>query len=100
MYPEDHVLNQYQISADMNRIPIPVNDDGLEQGVLMLYPEEGLEQTGILPQSGGVVGTVRAIFRAFGFIKPREQIILEEVPSKGVARSKRSGGLWEEKRKP
>jgi hypothetical protein len=99
IHPEDNVLNQYQISADANRIPVPVNDDGLEQGILMLYPEEFSEQQGMLPQSGGVVGTVRAIFRSFGFFKPKEVVIQEEPVSKAVAKSKHGGGLYQEKRK-
>jgi hypothetical protein len=96
--PEEHVLTSYQLSSDMNRIPIPLDDQGLEQGILMLYPEEMTEQQGMLPQSGGVVGTVKAIFRAFGFTKPKEEIIAEEPISKAVAKSKRGGGLYEPKR--
>src|ERR1035437_5509859 len=52
-HPEDFVLNQYKLSEDMNRIPVPVNDDGLEQGILMLYPEEFAEQGQQLLPSGG-----------------------------------------------
>lgn len=82
----------------MNRIPVPINDDGLEQGILMLYPEEMSEQQGMLPQSGGVVGTVRAIFRAFGFFKSKEVVIQEEPASKSVARGKRGLGLYAPKK--
>ena len=97
--PEEHVLNQYELSSDMNRIPVPIDDEGYADGILMLYPEEQLEQGGRLPPSGGVVGTVKAIFRAFGFTKPKEVIIKEEPISKAVARSKKGGGLYEPKRK-
>jgi hypothetical protein len=82
----------------MNRIPVPINDDGFERGILMLYPEEFSEQQGMLPQSGGVVGTVRAIFRSFGFFKPKEQVIQEETVSRSVAKSKHGGGLYEPKK--
>lgn len=64
----------------------------------MLYPEEMSEQQGMLPQSGGVVGTVRAIFRSFGFVKPKEVIIQEETASKSVAKGKRGGGLYQPKK--
>lgn len=93
--PEDHVLTQYVLSSDVNRLPMPLDDDGFEQGILMLYPEDKLEQTGVIPQSGGVVGTVKAIFRAFGFAKPQEQVEAERPPSKAVANSKvRRGSLY------
>ncbi len=98
-HPEDFVLNQYKLSEDMNRIPVPVNDDGLEQGILMLYPEEFAEQGQQLLPSGGVFGTVKAIFRAMGFIKPKEVEVQEETVSRAVAKSKHGQGLYEEKRK-
>ena len=82
----------------MNRIPVPI-DDSLENGVLMLYPEEFSEQQGMLPQTGGVVGTVRAIFRSFGFMKPKEEVIAEEPVSKSIAKGKHGGGLYEEKKR-
>ncbi len=91
--PEDFVLAQYQLSTDAMRIPIPLDiDDALTSGVLVLYPEARLEQDGVIPQSGGVVGTVRSIFKVLGLIKPVDS---EPVVSKEVAKVKRKRGLYE-----
>jgi hypothetical protein len=101
--PEDAVLPQYILSSDHNRIPVPIEagQDDLQAGVLMLYPEMALEETGQIPQSGGFVGTVRSMFRAFGFIKPKtkkqaDNEAIATTPSLAVARSKRHKGLFEE----
>lgn len=100
--PEDYVLPQYVLSSDHNRIPVPLNagEDDLQAGVLMLYPEMALEETGQVPQSGGFIGTVRTMFRAFGFNKPvskkqAEKEQMEVTPSLSVARSKRRKGVFE-----
>jgi len=91
--PEEHVLAQYQLSTDANHLPVPLDmDDAMSSGVLILYPEARLEQDGIVPQSGGVVGTVRSIFKVLGLIKPVEE---EPVISKEVAKVKRKRGLYE-----
>lgn len=92
--PEDYILHQYVLGTDANRLPVPLEDDELTAGVLMLYPEEQLEQTGILPASGGVFGTVKAIFRAFGFAKTKEEVKEEEPISTSIARKKRGKGLY------
>lgn len=91
--PEDYVLPQYQLSMDKDRIPIPLDiGDEMQSGVLMLYPEERLEQDGIVPQSGGVVGTVKSIFKVLGLYKPPDE---EPVKSKEVAIKKRKRGLYD-----
>lgn len=95
--PEDSVLNQYVLSSDVDRIPIPLEtSDELQSGVLLLYPEAQVEQEGILPQSGGIVGTVKSVFRAFGFGKPPEEKKIEVDPPQSLvtARSKRGSGLY------
>src|SRR5579864_2342338 len=67
--PEDYVLTQYAM-PDPTKPPVPIEmDDSLYGGVLMLYPESVQEQTGIIPLAGGVVGTVKSIFRTLGFGK-------------------------------
>lgn len=93
--PEDHVLPQYVLSSDPNRIPVPLDIDH-DGGILLLYPEEKYENEGRLPQSGGVVGTVKSIFRAFGFGKPPEEKEVEVNPPQSLvtARSKRGSGLY------
>ena len=91
--PEDHVLAQYQLSQDANRIPVPLDlDDAMSSGVLILYPEARLEQDGVIPQSGGVVGTVKSIFKVLGLIKPEDPV---PVKSKETAVQKRKRGLYE-----
>lgn len=96
--PEDHILPQYTLSSDSNRIPMPVpTEEEMMGGVLLLDPESQYEETGVLPQSGGVVGTVRAIFRAFGFAKLPKQVekeSIESTPSLQRARTKRNKGLF------
>jgi len=93
--PEDHVLPQYTISSDQNRLPVP-RDVEIEAGMLLLYPEEAEANLDPMRQSGGVVGTVKTLFRAFGFGKPQDIQEAEKNPpvSKQVAKSKRGSGLY------
>ena len=69
-------------------------------GILLLYPEAKFEEEGVVPISGGVVGTVKSIFRALGFqgknpVTPIGETELEEHPeSKELAESKRGTGLY------
>lgn len=90
--PEDHVLAQYRLPDPMGP-PVPIDiDDELSQGVLMLYPESKLEEDGRVPSTGGVMGTVRSIFKALGFLQPKEA---EPAPSKTIATGKRRKGLYD-----
>lgn len=92
--PEEHILHRYNIGTGINGLPTPIEDDGLETGILMLYPEDVLEETGVLPQTGGVFGTVRAMFRAFGFARTKEETVAEEPMSRSIAKGKRGKGLY------
>lgn len=90
--PEDHVLAQYKL-PDPSSPPVPIDiDDDLSAGVLLLYPETKLAEDGRVPFSGGVIGTVRSIFRALGFLQPEEK---EPTPSKTIATNKRRKGLYD-----
>lgn len=91
--PEDHVLAQYLL-PDPTKAPIPVEyDDSLAAGVLMLYPEAELAETGRTPMSGGIVGTIRSIFRVLGFliVPPTEE---EQPQSQTVAKTRGGTGLY------
>jgi hypothetical protein len=92
--PEDYVLTAYRLSDDINKIPVPLDtEDGFEQGLLMLYPEEA-PADGETPAAGGVFGTVKSIFRAMGFTKTKEEVIAEEPISRSIAKVKRGKGLY------
>jgi len=98
--PEDYVLTQYAM-PDPTKPPVPIEmDDSLYGGVLMLYPESVQEQTGIIPLAGGVVGTVKSIFRTLGFGKGDESPVVpspetgDGTVSQELARSKRGTGLY------
>lgn len=82
--PEDYVLPQY-IMTDPTKPPIPIGAEG-EDAVILLFPEE--EQEGPKPMAGGIMGTAKSIFRAFGFGKDKEQASPE---SKQVATRRRKG---------
>jgi len=93
--PEDYVLPQYYLSTDPNKLPIPIDADmSLEGGILVLNPP-GSESTGMekIPQSGGLFGTVRSLFKVLGF-KPQEK---EKPVSQKVAKEKRTGGLYDDR---
>jgi hypothetical protein len=90
--PEDHVLAQYRLPDPMSP-PVPIDvDQDIAQGVLMLYPEASLAEDGRVPSSGGVIGTVKSIFRALGFAQPKD---VEPEPSKTIAVGKRRKGLYD-----
>lgn len=100
--PEDAVLAQYA-QIDPTKPPIPLDYDVAEQsGVLLLYPDAELEDNGIVTaQSGGVVGTVKSIFKVlslFSLKPPKIQTgeVEEEdiLRSTEIARSKRGTGLY------
>lgn len=89
--PEDHVLTQYYLSNDPNKLPVPIDaDTSLEGGILLLSKDDIVDK---LPMTGGLVGTVRSLFKALGFQKAPE----EEVQSKEVATKKRTGGLYDDR---
>lgn len=84
--PEDHVLAQYRMSP--TGFPMPLDyDDSTAGGVLLLNPDEVVPEGEQIPLLG-VMGTVRAAFRAFGFGVQRPV-----TPAKSVqlATEKRSG---------
>jgi hypothetical protein len=98
--PEDVVLAQYAL-PDPTKPPIPLDYDvAAQSGVLLLYPDAVLEEQGLVTaQSGGVVGTVKSIFKAlslFGSKPPQEIKEEEEEPlrSTELAREKRGTGLY------
>ena len=79
--PEDYVLPQYAM-PDPTKPPIPLDYDiAAQSGVLLLEPDQELiEDGGLIPQTGGVVGTVKSIFRVLGFGKSPEQVQQEAEP--------------------
>jgi hypothetical protein len=92
---EEHVLTQYYMSNDPTRIPTPIDADmSLEGGILLLNqsPDQDSEK-GRIPQTGGLFGTVRSLFKVFGF----EQKEAEVPVSKEIAKRKRTGGLYDER---
>lgn len=98
--PEEHVLTQYYMPSG-DRPPIPIDADDYEmQGMLILNPEEGeaLDKTGRLPLAGGVIGTVKSLFRTLGFVfsdgKPVDKVEEPEPESRAIAKTKRRGGLY------
>jgi len=86
--PEDYVLPQY-IMADPTKPPIPIGAEQ-EDAIFLMFPEEKVE--GKPTMSGGVVGTAKALFRAFGFGKQEEPAKTE---SRQVAERRRKGGLYD-----
>ncbi len=71
--PEEHVLPQY-LMLDPTKPPIPADAEG-DGIILNLFPEEQ-EHYSRVPSSGGVAGTIKAIYRALGFKieKPSEPV--------------------------
>ena len=57
------VLSQY-MQLDPSKPPVPINAEGPDVAYA-LFPEERVDEYGILP-SGGVVGTAKNFFRAIG----------------------------------
>ncbi len=85
---EDYVLAQYMM-PDASKPPIPIDyDDSIAGGVLLLYPEEKMKQGDPIPQTGGIIGTVKSMFRTLGFMQAKPA---EPVPSKVIASGKRTG---------
>ena len=87
---EDHVLTQYYMSNDPTKIPTPIDADmSLEGGILLLNqnPEQDSEK-GIIPQTGGLFGTVRSLFKTIGFALTSNE---EPPASKETAKRKRMG---------
>jgi hypothetical protein len=85
---EDYVLPQYLI-PDASKPPVPIDiDDSIAGGVLLLYPEERMMKGELVPQTGGVIGTIKSVFRTLGFprLLPKTQ-----APSKVMASEKRTG---------
>jgi len=71
---EDYVLAQYKFPGP-DKPPVPIDaDDSIAGGVLLLYPEEKMEQGAFIPPVGGIIGTVKQMFRTLGFAlaKPAE----------------------------
>jgi len=89
--PEQYIMPQYMIT-DPTQPPIPLSED---DPVYALYPEEAMNR-GKIPPSGGVIGTVKAFYRAVvGWWQTPETEPLVQTVSKKVSRVKRSGGLYE-----
>jgi len=84
---EDYILPQYKIPS--TGFPIPLDyDDSLAAGILMLNPEEKLDPNQPIPQVGGIVGTVRSVFRVIGFAISKP---VEVIKSVQLASEKRTG---------
>lgn len=87
--PEEHVLNQYHLSNDPTKLPVPVDADmSLEAGILVLNPDEKAETAS---QVGGLFGTVRSLFKVLGFTQEEKEVPV----SKEVAVKKRRRGLYD-----
>jgi hypothetical protein len=85
---EDFVLAQYRL-PDSNSLPIPIDmDDSIAGGVLLLYPDEKIHDGEQIPQTGGIIGTVRSMFRTIGFALPKP---VKEIGSRVLATRNRSG---------
>jgi hypothetical protein len=85
---EDYVLAQYML-PDATKPPVPIDiDDSIAAGVLLLYPEERMKRGEIVPQTGGVIGTIKSMFRTLGF---QQQAPKAPEPSKTMASEKRTG---------
>ena len=84
---EDYVLAQYRIPD--TGFPVPISyEDELASGVLLINPEERFDPNTPTPPVGGIVGTVRSVFRVLGFALPKP---VEAVKSKQMATEKRAG---------
>lgn len=92
---EDYILAQYLIPGP-DKPPVPIDlDDSIAAGVLMLYPEERMATEGPIPQVGGIIGTIRSVFRTIVPWKPKDEA---PPPSKQIAKDlkqeARGGGLF------
>lgn len=83
------------MSNDPTKIPTPIDADmSLEGGILLLNPDEKQNnEQGIIPQTGGLFGTVRSLFKVFGFEQKENEVPV----SKEIAKKKRTGGLYDER---
>ena len=66
---ESKVLPQY-IMFDPLKPPVPLDAEG-DSAIVNLFPEERMQAGYPVQSSGGVAGTVKSIFRAIGFAKPK-----------------------------
>ena len=81
--PEEVVLQQY-FMFDPTKPPVPVDAEG-DNVILNLFPEEK-QEFARMPSSGGIAGTVKAIYRAVGFKIAK---VIEEKSQK-VAKKRRA----------
>lgn len=68
--PEQYILPQY-LMLDPTKAPVPLNAEN-ESVIVDLFPEEKVN-VGLGPSAGGVAGTVKAIYRALGFLPAKQK---------------------------
>lgn len=86
--PEDYVLPQYfMLDATLAPVPTAKADD-----IFLMFPEEETDEYKLAPTAGGVVGTLKNIFRTLGLYPSNEQKP-EVEKSKQLAREKRKTTL-------
>lgn len=86
--PESKVLPQYYM-FDPTKPPVPLNAES-DDVILNLFPEEKQEFMR-MPSSGGVAGTVKSIFRAVGFGKPKVE---QSTSQKTAAKRRKESSLF------
>ena len=68
--PEEYFTSQY-VMTDPTGPPVPKD---AEKAVFLLFPDEEMEDGQLVkPVAGGIVGTAKAIYRAFGFGRSKEE---------------------------
>jgi hypothetical protein len=97
---EKYVLPQYRMTWDINRGPVPIDAEGPEV-MFDIFPEERPPEGEAPPRVGGIMGTVKSVFRALGFSKEPQvvingKVIPTEVPkSRQAAIRKRKSTLYD-----
>jgi hypothetical protein len=86
--PESKVLPQYYM-FDPTKPPIPLDAEN-DSVIVNLFPEERSE-LGRMPSSGGVAGTVKAIYKAIGFVKEK---VLPVVSQKTAKKRRQESSLF------
>jgi hypothetical protein len=86
---EEYVLSQY-IQTDPTKPPVPMNAES-EDYLYDVYPDQRPEEGQQAPMTG-VMGTVRSVYQAVGFLKDIVAKKMKSIPKSRKLADKKAGG--------